>query len=246
MKRTLDEALEDLPTGPVHNCSYLPKLSAQHQYFYWLTEQGPLPGDFYQQLLDRHFRRSGRMFYRPRCAACALCIPIRMALAGFEPSRSQRRVLRKNEDVVVRWGRPALDAARLALYQRYAVERHEGEAPSAQSTSEFLYDSPTDTLEATYWVGERLIGVGICDVTPVALSTVYFYFDPDEAARSLGVFSALQEMEYAGGLGLAYYYLGYWVPGCGKMEYKAAFGDHELLKERGWTAVERDISSLKS
>lgn len=245
MKPSLDEALADLPNGPQHDCSYLADLQAQHQYFYWHKEQGLLPGDFYQQLMDRHFRRSGRMFYRPSCVGCTRCISIRMGVGDFIASRSQRRVLGKNSDLTVRWGPPALDASRLALYQRYAVERHGGERPSEASTHEFLYDSPTATIEASYWMGERLVGVGICDLTPSALSTVYFYFDPDEQVRSLGVFSALQEIAYARSLGLRFYYLGYWVKGCAKMEYKAGLGNHELLGKSGWLETARNISSHK-
>jgi len=168
-----------------------------------------------------------------------------MAVAGFAPSKSQRRVARMNGDVIVRWAPPLLDAQRLALYQRYASERHEGDVPTEANTREFLYDSPTETIEGSYWLGERLIGVGICDVTPQALSTVYFYFDPDESTRSLGVFSALQEIAHARASGLPYYYLGYWVPGCGKMDYKAGFGDHQLLRGAAWEGAARDLSSVK-
>jgi arginine-tRNA-protein transferase len=245
VSETLAQALARLPIGAAHPCSYLPEQLAQQQYFYWFPEQGHMPGHFYQSLMDQHFRRSGRMFYRPRCAACTRCIPIRIALAEFAPSRSQRRALVKNADLSVRWAPPVLDEARLALYQRYAAERHGGEPPTAEATQEFLYDSPTDTIEASYWLGERLIGVGICDVTDVALSAVYFYFDPDETARSLGVFSALQEVAYARAHGLSFYYLGYWVPGCRKMEYKAAFADHELLREADWQPAPRDFSASK-
>jgi arginine-tRNA-protein transferase len=104
-----------------------------------------------------------------------------------------------------------------------------------------LYDSPTETIEGSYWLGDKLIAVGICDLTPIALSSVYFFFDPEEAQRSLGVFSALVEMDYATQLGLPFYYLGYWVPGCRKMDYKAGFADHEVLVDGAWRSAPRKL-----
>ena len=135
----------------------------------------------------------------------------------------------KNADLRVEFATPVLDDRRFALYCRYTVARHGGEHPSRAELEQFLYDSPTETLEASYWRGGDLLGVGIVDVTPQAVSSVYFFFEPEEARRSLGVFSLLREVEFAREHGRPYYYLGYWVPGCRKMEYKAAVGPHELL-----------------
>ena len=147
-----------------------------------------MPGAFYQQMMDRHFRRSGRLFYRPRCIGCQACVPIRLDVRTFAASRSQERSAKKNTDVVVRWQKPVLDAER------------------------------------------------------VALSTVYFYFDPAESKRSLGVYSALQEIAYARGAGLTHYYLGYYISDCRKMEYKAGLGDHELLEPGGWQKKTRRLN----
>jgi arginine-tRNA-protein transferase len=231
----LNAALAGIPLSGEHPCPYLDGLVARDQAFYWSPGQGKMSGTFYQDLMDQHFRRSGRVFYRPRCPECSACTPLRIDVRDFAPSASQRRVRRRNADVTVRWATPSLDQAKLDLYRRYVVHRHGRDEPDPDSVREFLYDSPTDTLEATYWLGERLVGVGICDVTPVALSTVYFYFDPEESRRSLGVYSALVEIETAKRLDLGYYYLGFWVPGSPKMDYKARLGRHQLLGIGGWT-----------
>ncbi|MCC6807604.1 MAG: arginyltransferase [Deltaproteobacteria bacterium] len=240
----LDAQLATLPLSVEYPCSYLPDRLARQQQFFWPKQAGHMPGAFYQQMMDRHFRRSGRLFYRPRCIGCQACVPIRLDVRTFAASRSQERSAKKNTDVVVRWQKPVLDAERVALYGRYTQARHDRDEleDPASALEEFLYDSPTDTLEGSYWVGDRLIGCGICDLTPVALSTVYFYFDPAESKRSLGVYSALQEIAYARGAGLTHYYLGYYISDCRKMEYKAGLGDHELLEPVGWQKKTRRLN----
>lgn len=237
----LDAQLATLPLSVEYPCSYLPEKLARQQQFFWPKQAGHMPGAFYQQMMDRHFRRSGRLFYRPRCIGCQACVPIRMDVESFVPSRSQERAAKKNRDLSIRWQRPVLDHARVALYARYTRLRHERDEleDPGSALEEFLYDSPTDTIEGSYWLGDRLIGCGICDVTPQALSTVYFYFDPEESKRSLGVFSALEEIAYARAAGLKYYYLGYFIDGCRKMEYKAGIGEHELLVDGNWSKKAR-------
>ncbi len=240
----LDAQLASLPLSVEYPCSYLPDRLARQQQFFWPKQAGHMPGAFYQQMMDRHFRRSGRLFYRPRCVGCAMCVPIRIAVADFSASRSQQRTLKKNADVEVRWQKPILDAARIALYARYTSSRHDRDPDddAASSLEEFLYDSPTDTIEGSYWSGGKLIACGICDVTPLALSTVYFYFEPEASKRSLGVFSALEEIAYARAASLPYYYLGYHIEGCRKMDYKAGIGDHQLLDLGGkWQPAVRRI-----
>ncbi len=110
----------------------------------------------------------------------------------------------------------------------------ESEEISFESFETFLYDSPVETIEFSYRdaVG-TLLAVGLCDVCPESLSSVYFYFDPAHASRGLGRFGALYELEYARLNGIPYYYLGHWINGCRKMEYKNQFGPHELLGTDG-------------
>jgi arginine-tRNA-protein transferase len=237
-RQSLLRALEVLPVSEVYRCHYLPGRLAQQQQFYWPEREKPIPGSLYQELMDQRFRRSGRLLYRPTCAGCNLCIPIRLVVGTFVASRSQRRVQRKNRDLHVVWGTPLYSEEKFALYEKYMRLRHgddetQGECDPDQLRT-FLYDSPTDTVEGCYYLGDQLIGVGLCDVTDAALSSVYFYFDPVHSKRSLGVFSALEEIALARARGLRFYYLGYWVPGCRKMEYKSTLGSHELLIDGVW------------
>ncbi len=97
----------------------------------------------------------------------------------------------------------------------------------------FLYESPTETLEMCYSVGGKLVAVGIVDLCPGGLSSVYLSFDPDEARRSLGVFAALREIEECRSRGLAWWHAGYYVRDCRKMSYKADFRPNEVLGEDG-------------
>lgn len=214
-----------------HACAYLPGRTAVSRGFRcdWV------PGAAYQALMDAGFRRSGRVFYQMACPGCRACTPIRVPVARFRPGKSQRRIWRRNQDLALGFGPPALTAEKHGLFRRYLAARHDGTMTgSLRELADFLYRSPTETLEVTYREpGGRLVAVGICDLTPRSLSTVYFFFDPEEARRGLGTFGSLVEIEATRSAGLPYYYLGFWVPGCPKMEYKARFEPGEVLGTDG-------------
>ncbi len=216
---------------PEHPCAYLPDRMAQNRAL--LAES--MRGEVYHELMDAGFRRSGKLIYQPVCRGCRACVPIRIPTAGFVPTRSQARCRRRNEDLAVEVGPPFPTGEKFELYRRYASERHGDEhADDPEAFCAFLYDSPVDTLEFVYRDGrQRLLAVGICDVCTSSLSSVYFYFDPDEMRRGLGTYGIVYEIEYARLRGIPHYYLGYWIGGCRTMQYKADFGPHELLGPDG-------------
>jgi arginine-tRNA-protein transferase len=222
---------------PPHPCSYLPGRVAQNRGFLC----SGMPALLYQELMDAGFRRSGTFFYQPICRGCRECRPIRVPVGRFEPSKSQRRTWRRNLDLLVTVGAPAPTDEKFDLYTRYLRERHrKEEADDPAGFVEFLYHSPVDSLEITYrepggrgGAGGRLIGVGICDVCPASLSSVYFYFDPAESRRGLGTFSSLWEIDFARRRGIPYYYLGFWIRDCAAMAYKANYRPAELLDADG-------------
>ena len=219
-----------LTTLPPHACAYLPGRATTVRAFVAASIDGPS----YQGLLDANFRRSGRMIYQPVCAGCRACRSIRVAVDRFAPSRSQRRSVARNADLTVIARTPEPSEAKYAMYRDYSARWHaEAEVASAEAFVGFLYDSPATTIEFEYRDRDRLVGVGICDVTGASLSSVYFYFDPDAAGRSLGTFSAMREIAYARDAGLTHYHLGYWVDGCAAMAYKANFRPAELLGTDG-------------
>ncbi len=225
-------SLHELPLfrGAAHACPYLPGRTATDL---WLIEPR-IDAAGYQTLMNRGFRRSGRVFYRPQCDGCRECVPIRVPVAEFAASRSQRRAARRNEDLSVQIGRPQLDDERYLVYKAFQEVRHGGGMGiDRQDFARFLYDSPIETIEFTYRLGPRLIGVGIVDACPACLSSVYFYFDPEFERRSPGVFSALCEIEHCRHLGLPWWYIGLYVRDCREMNYKAQYRPHELLGADG-------------
>lgn len=215
--------------GDARPCPYLPDRSATDLFTF--PGLATIDAALYERMMDRGFRRSGVFFYRPACTPCRECVPIRVPVQRFEPSRSQRRVLRRNADVVCSAGRLSGDDEHFELYRRYQAARHGARAPgSYDDFVRFLVDSPIQSLEVAYRVAGRLVGVSIVDVCPNSLSSVYFYYDPAEARRSLGVYSGLTEIDECRRRGLSYWYIGFFVRGCRAMEYKQRFRPHEFLR----------------
>jgi arginine-tRNA-protein transferase len=219
---------------PEQPCPYLPERTSRNEAY--LTPD--LPPALYEAFMGLGFRRSGGVVYRPRCGGCTACRPLRVLVAGFTPTRSMRRVLRANRDVVLRRSDPTPTAEKYNLFRGYLDAQHDTTmSRSASVFLDFLYASPTDTTEFTYHVGDRLVGASIADVCPSGLSSVYMYFDPALARRSLGTLSILREIDYSASRGWPYYFLGYYVAGAATMSYKARFAPNDILDEHGrWVA----------
>ena len=224
----------------LETCPYLDGRTARMPLRYQV--QGA-QGSRLDALLAAGDRRVGRMMYRTRCPDCSECKAIRIPIDRFAPSKSQRRAARKNEDVVVSWHEPQVTEQHLALYnthkrQRNLARNEEGLTPAGYF--HWLVNTCTDTREARYWVDGRLVGVGIVDFGLKSSSSVYFYFDPAESKRSLGVFSVLKEIEYAGSLGCDWHYLGLYVAECDALNYKAQYFAHERLIDGVWQGFTRE------
>jgi arginine-tRNA-protein transferase len=217
------------------DCPYLPDRT-------WIThtfQVGSLSESLYETMIGQGWRRSGTAFYQNHCPGCNLCIPIRVPTDRFRPSKSQRRVLRRNADVEVSTGPLRGEDEAYELYRRYNVTRHgEDETASRAGFRSFLFDSPINTRMMRYTVDGHLIGIGWVDAVPDGLSSVYFVFDPAESGRSLGTFSAMKEIETARALGMNWLYLGFYVPGCRKMSYKRRFRPFQLLEDGRWVDYE--------
>jgi len=220
-----------LPRSEPSDCPYLPGETTQSEGFY-LTDR--MDRELYRGLMDRGFRRSGRVFYRPRCPDCSKCVSYRVPVDAFRPSRNMRRVWNRNADLRAEVGPLEATGEKHELYSRYLDAHHDGTMTGTREEFErFLYDEATASGEFRYYLGTRLIGVSIADFCTDAVSTVYMFFDPDEAWRSLGTYSILWEIDYCRRAGLSYYYLGYYVPGSRTMAYKARFKPGEYLHPDG-------------
>jgi arginine-tRNA-protein transferase len=196
----------------------------------------------YHEFLNASFRRSGLVIYQPVCTGCRACMPVRLVVDSFHPSKSQRRCRRKNQDLKITVAPPAASDEKYELYLRYQSVRHGAQEKDARSTFEnFLYRSPVQTVEFTYRdPSGALVAIGICDACAMSLSSVYFYYDPSQTWRGLGNYGALCEIEAAADTRIPHYYLGYWVQGCRKMEYKADFRPCEALCPDGCWRPLRD------
>ena len=226
-----------LSRSPVpHACSYLSELTAVEEAF-GLSEWS-IRGETYVELMNRGFRRSGQIFYRPICEGCRRCVQIRIPVADFRPTRSQRKAFKRNAALVISTGPLTFSEEKYEIYNRYLEFQHPGSRQSddKQGFKDFLYVSPIDTIEVSYTNPEngKLVAVSIMDLATNALSSVYHYFDPDYEKCSLGVYSVVAEIELAKRWGIPYYYLGYWVEGASTMAYKANYTPHEVLIDGRW------------
>ena len=221
--------------GLEHECSYLPPRPARSAF---VDPAMALDAGQYGELLKLGFRRSGEFVYRPACEGCHACIPARIPVADFSPNRSQRRCLRRNQDL--QWTQvPALSRAHFGLYKKYLRARHADggmDADNEQAFHRFL-DAAWPGTE--YWsvsCDGRNCAVAVVDTVPGALSAVYCFFDPELSDRSLGSYCILLQIQEARRRGLDYLYMGYWISGCRKMDYKARFRPMEQLRDNQWRA----------
>jgi len=219
---------------PGHACSYLANREAQTLF---LDPRETITPMLYEALTRQGFRRSGSHLYRPHCRACQACVPTRIPVAEFAPKRRQRRVAAANADLRVAVAPAAYSEHAYALYARYVSGRHgDGDMypPSVEQFRSFLLSQWCDTLFLESWLGDELVAVAVTDRLPQGLSAVYTFFDPDQAQRSLGVFSILQQIALCQRLELPHLYLGYWIRDCQKMRYKIDYRPIELFVNGSW------------
>ena len=226
--------LTEFSSGP-EPCHYLPGLEATTEYRFALTVT---PAE-YQAEMAGGWRRFGHLLFRPACAACRACQSLRVQVPQFTPSRSQRRAGRDNADLRLEIGPPGLSEAKLDLYDRYHAFqagnvgwRDHGPKDVTDYLNSFV-ENPFPTEEWCYYRGEELAAVGYVDVLPDSLSAIYFFHDPALRPRGPGTFNVLCVLAEAARRGLPYVYLGYYVPGCRSLAYKAHFRPHELLGPDG-------------
>lgn len=220
-----------------HRCGYFPELSARNLV---LDPVAPELGALYPQALARGFRRAGGHVYRPHCLRCQLCMACRIAVAGFVPNRSQRKLWRRNADMQMELVPARYSTECFALYRRYLQARHPGggmDEAEPEDFTRFLCSPWCDTRFLCLREAGELLCVAVTDVTPAGLSAVYTYFAPEQMRRSLGTLAILWQIELARRMGLPHLYLGFWIEGHPKMDYKRRWAPLELLREGRWQSV---------
>ncbi len=210
-----------------------------------------LQGEHAQKLNDtlskQGFRRSQNVLYRPSCAECSACLSARIRVADFAPSRTQRRILRKNTSLRRNATSPWATEEQFALFRRYLDDRHATGGMADMDIFEFaamIEETPIRSRVIEYTrpaeageTGRPLAAVCLTDVFDDGLSMVYSFYDPALNARSLGTQLILDHVDIAREAGLPYVYLGYWVPGSRKMGYKAGFTALEIYKGGRWQDI---------
>lgn len=222
-------------------CPYLPGRSERKVF----TELKGSNADQLNEALGRiGFRRSQTVAYRPSCLDCRACVSVRVVAGEFEPSSTQRRIMRRNEDLVATECRPWATDEQFALLQRYLGVRHPGGGMA--SMDEFDFADMVEHTPVTSYVIEyrepsdgqrpgRLVGACLTDRQGDGLSMIYSFYDPEHEARSgLGTYIILDHIRRAAAEGLPYVYLGYWVEGSQRMQYKIRFRPMERLGHDGW------------
>ncbi len=223
---------------PPETCSYLPNRLSINAV---ADPHLPMTTALYSQLASNGFRRSGNHLYRPNCGTCQACIPVRLPVARFTPSRNQRRCERANQDLQVREQPPLFRREYFDLYARYQRERHPGggmDMPTPDGFMRFLTCEWSETRFVEMRLNGDLIAVVVSDQLDHGFSAVYTFFSPDFPKRSLGTFAVIWQIRQAAALGLDYVYLGYWIEACRKMRYKREFRPLEALQGRRWVNLE--------
>lgn len=220
-----------------HECSYLDDREATTLF---VDPTADIDSGAYARLSELGFRRSGTHLYRPHCKDCTACIPARIPVALFEPSRSQRRVLKTNSDLDIELVSDISSDDYFELYSRYISARHQdGDMfpPTRDQYDSFLNCEWQSTRFAVFRDQGQLLAVAVLDEMENGLSAVYTFFDPDEPRRGLGRFAILWQIEYAQTLQLPAVYLGYWIKQCAKMSYKSEYRPLELYIKDDWVLV---------
>ena len=230
-----------------------PYLRGQEERKVFTHQVGERARELNDLLTHGGFRRSQSIAYRPACETCRACVSVRVVANDFSPTRNMRRVMQRNTDVVGDMRSAAPTSEQYSVFRAYLDARHRHGGMADMTVLDYammIEDSHVETRMVEYrrrgpdsGITGRgsgdLLAVALTDVLSDGLSMVYSFFDPDAGERSLGTLMILDHIARANKMGLPYVYLGYWVAGSRKMDYKGRFLPQERLMPAGWSRVER-------
>ncbi len=230
-------------------CPYLGGKEERKVFTHLVGERAP---ELNNILTQGGFRRSQSIAYRPACEGCRSCVSVRVVAKDFRPTQSMRRISRRNADIASEMRIAVPTSEQYAIFRAYLDSRHRDGGMADMTVLDYammVEDSHIETriieyrrrtsAQTSQRSGGDLVAIALTDVLGDGLSMVYSFFEPDEAARSLGTLMVLDHIARAQRMGLAYVYLGYWVRGSRKMDYKSRFLPQERLMPDGWARVEQ-------
>jgi leucyl-tRNA---protein transferase len=229
-------------------CPYLP---GRHERKVFTHLVGDKAGDLNDLLTHGGFRRSQSIAYRPACDQCRACVSVRVIANEFRPSRNFRKILARNTDITGEQRSAVPTSEQYSVFRAYLDERHRHGGMADMTVLDYammVEDSHVETRIIEYrrrggdagatGRGDELVAVALTDVLSDGLSMVYSFFEPSEENRSLGTFMILDHITRARRQGLPYVYLGYWIEGSKKMDYKGRFLPQQRLAPSGWLRVD--------
>lgn len=234
---------ETVSYSVLDQCPYLPERESTIE-----IHGGVYSPESYEQLLPFGWRRSGFYFYRYSCSSCSHCIPLRVSAATLRINERWKRTLKKNSDLTIKISDPLPKEEYFLLYENYCRQRHKDTPIPSETDFRNLF-SYTSCMIIEYRSKDgTLEGFSLLDILPSGLSSVYFAFNPESSGRSLGYYSVLREAAIAMESGREWYYLGFWVPGSRKMDYKADFSPFQIAPNptQGWINVIDKNEALRS
>ncbi|WP_300303572.1 arginyltransferase [Ferrovibrio sp.] len=239
VKHRLQIPLRHFFATPPTPCPYLPGRLERKVVTLLAGED---PDGLHNALSQAGFRRSQDLAYRPACENCNACVPVRVPVADFVPSATQRKILRRNQGILARRLPAYATREHYHVFRRYVTARHDGGGMADMEFADYramVEDSPVRSGLSEFRCADgRLFGICLIDEMSDGVSLVYSFFDPEFERRSPGSFIILWHISNALDLGQPYVYLGYWIAESRKMAYKSQFQPLEALNPEGWRLLD--------
>lgn len=223
----------------IDDCPYLEE---QQSASILVDPDHKVDGNLFSLLSRSGFRRSGEMLYSPKCPSCNACISVRIPAQDFKPSRSQKRVWKKNSDIRVTIEDVSFKQAHFDMYLRYQQARHPDSSMCDEDPKKYIgfIDSPFSRSKfLCLYEKDKLIGISVVDQFDGGISAVYTFFEPEQSHRSLGTFVILYMIKLARLREIPFVYLGYWIEQASKMSYKSSFRPLQGYVDKQWLTLRK-------
>ncbi len=223
-----------------YSCGYLPNKLAQSLI---ASPQHLIDAHIYSGLIQQGFRRSGKFAYRPHCETCRECVPVRVSVADFTPSRSQKRAFKQHQNLTITILPIDFHEEHYQLYAAYQIARHTNsesendekpEQDDVEQYKNFLCQTNVESVMVEFRENEKLKMVSVIDIVLDGISAVYTFYDTSDSRASFGTYNVLWQIEWAKTLHIPYLYLGYWIKESKKMAYKQNYKPLEMLIDGEW------------